>query len=137
MPLDPVLAAETQAWLKKAATDLRAAKHDLSASPPILADVVFHCQQAVEKAFKGFLMWHGVSFRKTHSLEELGEQCLDQDISLKPLVDKAVPLTEYAWKFRYPGDMDEPSLEEAQEGCQIAQEVFQAILARLPKEVQV
>ncbi len=46
MPVDPVLIAETKAWLRKAAYDLRAASHSLTASPPLLEDVVFHCQQA-------------------------------------------------------------------------------------------
>ena len=81
-------------------------------------------------------MWQGVPFRKTHSLEELGEQCLDLDITLKDLVDQAVPLTEYAWKFRYPGDIEEPSSQEVQEALQIAREVHRAILARLPQQVQ-
>jgi hypothetical protein len=30
---------------------------------------VFHCQQAAEKALKGFLAWHDVPFRKTHTLK--------------------------------------------------------------------
>jgi HEPN domain-containing protein len=136
MPLDPVLVGDTVNWLRKASLDIKAATHDLGASPPLLADAVFHCQQAVEKSLKGFLMWHGVPFRKTHSLEELGEQCLDLDATLKDLVDRAVPLTEYAWKFRYPGDPEEPSLEEAQEARQIARDVQEAILARLPQQIR-
>ncbi len=135
MPLDPVLVAETKAWLQKAATDLRAAQHDLAALPPLLDDAAFHCQQAVEKCIKAFLMWHGVPFRKTHSLEELGEQCLDIDPTLLELVDRAVPLTEFAWKFRYPGEPEEPSIQEVQEAIQIANEIQKAILFRLPQEV--
>jgi hypothetical protein len=34
MPADPVLIAETQAWLRKAAHDLRAAGHSLTEIPP-------------------------------------------------------------------------------------------------------
>jgi len=135
MPGDPVLVSETRAWLGKASQDLKAARHGLAASPPLLEDVVFHAQQATEKAFKGFLLWHNVPFRKTHSLEELGEQCLELDPTLSALVDRAVPLTEYAWRFRYPGEPEEPSLEEAEEALAIAQEVFEAILRRLPPEV--
>ena len=63
MPVDPVLIAETKAWLRKAAYDLRVASHSLTASPPLLDDVVFHCQQAAEKALKGFLMWNNIPFR--------------------------------------------------------------------------
>jgi HEPN domain-containing protein len=56
----------------------------------------FTCQQAAEKTLKAFLMWHHTPFRKTHSLEEIGEQCLDIDRTLQDIVDRAVPLTEYA-----------------------------------------
>ncbi|MGQ9688337.1 MAG: HEPN domain-containing protein [Desulfobaccales bacterium] len=120
MAADPLLVSETKAWLRKAALDLHAAEHDLTASPPLLADAVFHCQQAVEKALKAILMWNNTPFRKTHSLEELGKQCLELDQTMKTLIDKAVPLTEYAWKFLYPGDPEEPSGEEAQEALDIA-----------------
>ena len=50
--------------------------------------------RSAEKALKGFLTWHGRPFRKTHSLEEIGEQCLGIDPTLKGLIDRAVPLTE-------------------------------------------
>lgn len=49
-----------------------------------------------------------------HNLEELAEQCLRLDPTLKRIVDTVVPLTEYAWKFRHPGDPDEPTREEAE-----------------------
>jgi HEPN domain-containing protein len=117
--------------------DLKAAEHGLTASPPLLADAVFHCQQAAEKTLKGFLMWFNIPFRKTHSLEEIGEQCLDLDPSLRDLVDKAVPLTEYAWKFRYPGEPQEPDFEEVKEALSIARDLYEAIVARLPKDLQI
>lgn len=56
--------------------------------------------------------------------------------SLQSLVDRAVPLTEYAWRFRYPGEPVEPSREEAQEALLLAREVFDAIIGRLPTEVR-
>lgn len=64
---------------------------------------MFHCQQAVEKAFKGFLFWYDQPFRKTHDLVEIGQQVLAIDPSLAPLVTRVEPLTEYAWALRYPG----------------------------------
>ena len=136
MSHDRALVSETKAWFVKVETDLRAAECDLTASPPILADVVFHCQQAAEKTAKGFLTWHGRPFRKTHSLEELGEQCLDVDPGLKPLIDPAVPLTEYAWKFRYPGEPEEPTREEVETALSLARKLYDAILGRLPEEVR-
>lgn len=135
MPHDPELVGEVRAWLLKAANDLRAAEHDLTAEPPILGDLVFHCQQTAEKTMKAFLSWHDRPFRKTHSLEELGEQCLQIDPALKPLVDRAVPLTQYAWEFRYPGDPEEPTEVEARAALAVAREVYEAVLSRLPAEV--
>jgi len=76
MPLDPVLLLDTKAWFRKAMIDLRSAEADLAASPPILEDVVFHCQQAAERAIKGFLTFHQEPFGKTHDLRELAKaQC--------------------------------------------------------------
>lgn len=102
MPHDPLLIAETRGWFTKAANDLRAADHEFSAVPPLLDDIVFHCQQAAEKAMKGFLTWHNRPFRKTHSLEEIGEQCLAIDQTLKPLVDRAVPSQTMPGNFAIP-----------------------------------
>jgi len=134
MPHDPVRVAETRAWLRKAKNDLRASENDLAASPPILDVAVFHCQQAAEKSLKGLLAWHDRPFRKTHHLEEIGEACLQIDPSLKAIVDRAVPLTEYAWRFRYPGEPEDPSLDDAKEAIAIARELLEKVLDRLPSE---
>jgi len=131
---DPARLADTRAWLVKAGDDLRAADHDRTADPPLLGDAAFHCQQAVEKALKAFLAWHDEPFRKTHNLEELGQACLALDSSLQPLVDRAVPLTEYAWKFRYPGEPAQPTVEELHESLAAARAVLAAVRSRVPPE---
>jgi HEPN domain-containing protein len=136
MPHDPALVAETKAWLTRAATDLRAAEHALTAQPPLGADSAFHCQQAAEKAMKAFLTWHNMPFRRVHSLEEIGEQCLQIEPSLRQTVDRVVPLTEYAWKFRYPGTVKEPTATEAQEALAAARAVYQDVLRYLPGDVR-
>lgn len=136
MPCDPELVAETRSWFVKAAQDLGAAAHEFTAEPPFLADIVFHAQQAVEKSFKGFLTWHSTPFRRTHLLEEIGEQSLSVDPGLRPMVERVVPLTKYAWKFRYPGELDEPSREEAEATLAVARELYESILVRLPEEVR-
>jgi HEPN domain-containing protein len=136
MPHDPELVAETRAWLLKARLDLAAADHAFAAVSPLLEDAVFHAQQAAEKTLKAFLAWHQNAFRKTHNIEELGEQCLALDGGLKELIDRAVPLTEYAWRFRYPGEPTSPGPDEARDALTTAQEVHKAILARLPAEAR-
>ena len=85
---------------------------------------------------KAFLAWHDRAFRKTHNLEEIGEACLSIDSSLKAIVDRAVPLTEYAWRFRYPGEAEAPTQAEAEEALEIARAAYRALLDRLPAEVR-
>ncbi len=135
MAHDPELVAETRGWMIKASHDLRAAETLAGTSPPLNDEAVFHCQQAAEKAIKGFLAWHGQTFRKTHNLEETGERCLAIDPSLREAIDRAVPLSEYAWKFRYPGALIEPDSAETAEALAAAREVVAAIASRLPPEV--
>jgi HEPN domain-containing protein len=126
MPHDPALLAEVRAWLCKAAKDVAAAAYELQPEPPFSEDIVFHSQQAVEKSLKAFLSWHRVLFRKTHNLVELGEACSLIDQSLEPLLRRAAPLTEYAWKFRYPGDPEQATRKEAEDALATASEVVAA-----------
>ena len=99
-------------------------------------DVLFHAQQAAEKSLKAFLAWHDVPFRKTHNLEALGQRCVEIDASLRVVADRASPLSEYAWKFRYPGEVDEPERAEAEAALAAAQSIYEAILTRLPAQTQ-
>lgn len=131
MPHDPIRAADTRGWLAKARMDLRGAEVDLAAGPPLCGDAAFHCQQAVEKALKAFLTWHDRPFRKSHDLVELGGQAAELEPSLEPLLRAAAPLTEYAWKFRYPGEPEEPTLVEARDAVALAHRVLEAVVSRL------
>ena len=67
---------------------------------------------------------------------EVGQQCTAIDASLEDLARRAARLTEYAWKFRYPGEPEEPPVAEAKEALVLAREVYEAILSRLPQEVR-
>lgn len=136
MAHDPELVAETRGWFVRADRDFAGGRVDLAAEPPLTGDAVFHAQQAAEKAMKGFLTWHSRPFGKTHNLTELGEMCARLDPGLEPLLRRASVLTDYAWKFRYPGEPDEPPREEAEDALALAREVYDAILGRLPAEVR-
>ncbi len=126
MLLDPVRAADTRAWLLKAQLDVRSARADLGVTPPIHGDALFHCQQAVEKALKAWLTWHDRAYRKTHDLGELGLQAVEPEPALEPLLREAAPLTEYAWRFRYPGEAAEPAEVETNAGLALAERVLAA-----------
>jgi HEPN domain-containing protein len=136
MAADAERAADTRGWLRRAAADLRGAEIDLAADPPLAGDAVFHCQQAAEKALKAFLAWHDVPFRKTHDLAEIGHQCIALDPSLEPLCRRAEGLTTFAWIFRYPGELDEPPVEDVVGALALAREVFNAVLSRLGEDLR-
>ncbi len=130
MTPDQLRHEETRAWLGRARRDLRAAK--LLIAGDANAEALFHCQQAVEKAIKAFLTFHERTFRKTHDLGDLSSECLAIDDSLRPVVSQAEGLTQYAWRFRYPGEPDEPEPAEAQDGLKKAEAVLGEVERRLP-----
>lgn len=51
-------ARPAQLWLGKAQRDLAAAVRLMAGDPPYADTAVYHCQQAAEKALKGFLAAH-------------------------------------------------------------------------------
>ncbi len=136
MPPDPLVVAETRAWLTKADEDLRACEVCLAARRPLLGTVTYHAQQAAEKAMKAWLVWHGRPFRKTHHLVEIAEPCWQVDPSLRPLLERSLPLSQYAWKHRYPGEPVDATRDEATAAMQLAQAITGAMLERLPSEVR-
>ncbi len=136
MPLDPEFVAETRAWLVKAEHDLRAADLLAAAESSLAGDALFHCQQAAEKTLKGFLAWHGRTFRKTHNIGELGQAVVDIAPELAPLMREGTRLTDYAWKFRYPGAEVEPEPGETDGAIGLARRLYETVVSRLPPEVR-
>ena len=136
MPLDPIRVTDARAWIERARRDLGAGSHDLKARPPYTGDAMFHAQQAVEKALKGFLAWHDIPFRKTHDLRELFHTAATVDPSLEAVGARAEVLSPFAWVFRYPGETEEPSIQEARAALKLAREAVKAIVARLPDAVR-
>jgi HEPN domain-containing protein len=128
---DPGVEVEVRAWLELAALDLGAAVR-LADDRDFTRVVVYHCQQAAEKAIKGFLTWHGARFGRTHDLDVLGALALPLGSALGPALDRAVELTPYAWLYRYPPDSPAPKEAEAGEAIGVARELLDAIVGSLP-----
>jgi HEPN domain-containing protein len=111
--MTPEYAQTVAAWLAKAHSDLAAARLLIQGTEPHFDSGVYHCQQAAEKALKGWLTSRQVEFRKTHDLTELLSQCIDIHHSFSVLEESARFLVPFASQFRYPGDLFEPPVEEA------------------------
>src|SRR5260370_29332305 len=122
--------------VRKAHKDWRCAQIDLAADPPAPEDALYHSQQAAEKALKGFLVWHDQPFLKTHDVGKLGKQAVELDLTLEPLIEEVVEFTKYAWLFRYPGDVEEPSVGEAVTVLHRVRVFVEAVTIRLPNEVR-
>jgi len=131
--MQPDKAAVVRGWLSRATNDLRGAHIDLDADPPLIEDALFHYQQAAEKTLKGYLTSHDKPFKKTYDLDELSRACLEVDSTLQDVVQPAIPLTVFAWEFRYPGDTLVPSMTEARGALRIAEALCTAVLQRLPQ----
>lgn len=87
--------------------------------PVTLRSALFHCQQAAEKSLKAFLTWHQKPFPKTHNLTVLSGSCAEIDASLSAEVAPSLALTRFAVAMRYPGEIEQPSIDEARaEGSQ-------------------
>lgn len=113
--------------------DLRAAE---ICSAELPAEALFHCQQAAEKFLKAFLTWNKAAFRKTHELRELAMMCAGIDGTLEVPLEQAIGLSQYAWRFRYPGAPYEPDSDEAERGRALAEQVRTEIEKRLPDHEQ-
>ena len=121
---------EAREWLAIAARDLRVSELALGDSPPLIREALYHAQQAAEKALKAFLIWHGRPYPRTHDIHRLLDLCTPIDASLDQALSDAVDLTEFAVRFRYPGE-DQPAPEEARVWLETARRVVAEVRRRI------
>ena len=87
------------------------------------ASIAFHAQQGAEKYLKGFIVFHGGTFEKTHHLDELVAECKKLDASFEDFVDETSTLNDYYIEARYPIDIKEDiSADEAHNYAEAAGE---------------
>lgn len=112
--MDDALAQLTREWLTKALHDLHTARITADAPDGPRDTAIYHCQQAAEKAMKGWLTANNIPFEKPHDVRRLVRYAEDIWPEFAHLAKAAEVLTPYASIFRYPGLADEsvPSCEE-------------------------
>jgi HEPN domain-containing protein len=116
-------------WIAKAERDLEAAKRLIICVDPLLDTGAYHCQQAAEKALKGWLTFRSVSVTKTHDLVHLVRQCVKLDVDFQGLLEMA--------DFRYPGDMFEPPIEEAEMALRAAEKIVLAVAEKIRNQASI
>lgn len=93
--------------------------------------ICLHAQQMGEKYLKGFLSFHGQLPPKTHQFNELIAECKKIDESFAELRADAKLLNGFYIETRYPGDIEEFSLQDAREGYEAAKNIKNFVLAKI------
>ena len=121
-------------WLRKAYTDLRVAEKlfEIGEEPWV---IVFHAQQAVEKALKTYLVLHNKHFGKTHNLSRLIDLCSEIDKEFQQLheldIDELYPL---AIEARYPDTGIEITVNEVREAIEKARTAISFVTRKIESE---
>ncbi len=133
-PEEEVIRKIVGEWIHKADQDITSAEALLSQDPPLLYPSCFHSQQAAEKYLKAYLTRRQVEFPKTHSIREILNLVKTADEELATELLPATALTPYGVEVRYPGDIPEPTLAQAEEAVELAKKVRGTILPLLEDE---
>ena|SRR5258707_13178085 len=115
---------DAQEWLAHAAGDLHYARLGEKDPDALENLIVFHAQQAIEKALKAVLVEHAVEFPKTHDVEQLVEIIEEQGLVFPADLDKVLEFTPFATQGRYPGFDDAITEADVQEALGLAEKVL-------------
>lgn len=120
---------EHEKWLHIAQDDLRMAK--LALPQELFSPLTYHCQQAAEKALKGYHVFKKQQVMKTHDLAKLLETCLVFDRDFEKLRQSVMELNPYSSKFRYPTEFEIPDQEDADLAIQHAKKIMNFVLKKI------
>ncbi len=118
-------------WLLMGKIDLKSAKASLK--DKIYSSVCFHCQQAVEKALKAFLLHFESEVTKTHDLLLLLNRAVKYREKFNKFKKEVGFLNKFYIPTRYPdafpGSLPEglPQKEDALQALKNAKKIFAAI----------
>ena len=134
--MDQLTVDSTKRWLTKALHDLLNAERASAKDDVVLDTCIYHCQQAAEKALKGFLTAHALPVPKTHSLVMLLPSCVSIHQGFQTLRTEAALLSPLATLFRYPDNFAplDPTRAEFTEALAAARRIYDFVLSLLPHE---
>lgn len=111
---------EYEKWIKKAEQDLFVIENIINISDAPYEICCFHAQQAAEKYLKAYLTAHNIDFLKTHMLFVLVKQCVDCNKRFLDILSNSKKLENFAVTPRYPDEMEDLNLFDAQQAYQNA-----------------
>lgn len=122
-------------WIVKGDHDLGTAKITYLHIPDFLDTVTFHCQQAVEKYLKAYLIYHSINFRFTHDLVYLLELIATKDSDFEQYLFTVSELQSYAVEVRYPNETIYLSKTQVEKAIDIAKNIRDIITIKMNIEV--
>lgn len=121
-------------WLDKALLDLQAARILMTWNGDT-CNIAFHCQQAIEKALKGYLLFKTGRHFDGHNLTYLCRQAVQQDEMFTEWLDESATLNNLYIETRYPTDLPVAIDEHAcRQYFTMAENMFAAIRQELYDE---
>ena len=122
----------TREWLMYAISDLAAAK-SLPGDRTQYRNVVYHCQQAAEKALKGYLMHNNIKFDRTHDLIVLISECalLDKSFNSARLINHCINLNPFSVNIRYPGSVIKADYKAVRKSFNSATRILEFVCDKL------
>lgn len=122
-------------WIEKADHDLGTAIITNKYIPKYKDTVAFHCQQAVEKYLKSYIIKLGLKINRTHDLVFLFEQIKKVDKIEYYWFEKVFELQDFAIEIRYPDQTIELSAEDIELAIKTAYEFRSMKLRKLKIDI--
>ncbi len=91
-------------WIYRSYLD-RMAAETLCGDPLLYDAAAFHCQQCIEKALKGYLLFKSRRLLDGHNLTWLCKQAAMMDEGFIQWIDESAVLNRYYIETRYPADI--------------------------------
>jgi HEPN domain-containing protein len=117
--------------VRKAEDDLRSAGYLLTMAEPVYENVGFHAQQCAEKYLKGYLVFHGIAFKKWHDLGYLLDLCMTVNPQWERFYNEAEFLSPFAAEYRCPDLLIKFTQEQAERSIHVARQIRLAVLKEL------
>lgn len=118
-------------WLDHAGEDMIAAQM-LMADERCFNLSAFHCQQAIEKALKSYILLKSGILVDGHNLTWLCKRAMRYDEQFSQWLDESADLNRCYIETRYPSDLDrEVTYEQVAAACRMAQEMFLFICTQI------
>ena len=113
-----------KAWITKAKHDLDTAKLVFVSLPDYDDTIAFHCQQAIEKILKAYLIFLEIEFKQVHDLGYLLNLIVTKDESLEIYYTKVDEISRYAVQIRYPDEIIRLSKQQIQDAIHLADQLY-------------